>query len=269
MPFASNPIDGVRTYFEDDGGSGPPVVFYAGLTQPIESSRVSNLTSALRGKFRLIFADHRGHGRSDKPHDLSSYALRTRVADAMAVFDKLGIERAHFIGFSWGARLGFAIGEYAPHRVLSLVLCGNQPYAWDPSWPLVRQFFAALPALNRDGMAGFIKSVELSLDDRLPEPERTFMLDNDPSAIEAAWRSAQDEGPISEDLTKWRVPCLIYMGELDDMHDNAKRAAAEIPNATFLSLAGYTHFSAAHEVDQVLPHVLDLLTAEGQMNRQA
>jgi pimeloyl-ACP methyl ester carboxylesterase len=176
------------------------------------------------------------------------------------VLDELGIKRAHFIGFSWGARLGFAIGEYALHRVLSLVLCGNQPYAWEPSWPIVQQFFAALPALNQDGMAGFVKSWESSLNDRLPEPERTFMLDNDSAAIEAAWLSAQDEGPISEDLTKWRVPCLIYMGELDDMHDNAKRAATEIPSATFLSLAGHNHFTAAHEVDQVLPYVLDLLT---------
>ncbi|MFX1607026.1 MAG: hypothetical protein ACFFDD_14125 [Promethearchaeota archaeon] len=49
-------------------------------------------------------------------------------------------------------------------------------------------------------------------------------------------------------------------GELDDMHDNAKRAASEISKTTFLSIPGETHLSAAHEVDMVFPHVLDLLT---------
>ncbi len=38
----------------------------------------------------------------------------------------LGIERAHYIGFSWRARLRFAIGEHPPVRVRSLVLCGNE-----------------------------------------------------------------------------------------------------------------------------------------------
>jgi pimeloyl-ACP methyl ester carboxylesterase len=66
---------------------------------------------------------------------MSAYALPLRSADAVAILDTLDIERAHFLGFSWGARLGFAIGEHAPARVISLILCGNQPYAWDPNWP--------------------------------------------------------------------------------------------------------------------------------------
>jgi pimeloyl-ACP methyl ester carboxylesterase len=259
MPYAKNPIDGIRTYFEDEGGSGPPVILYSGLTDSLESSRTSGLAKALSSEFRLIYADHRGHGRSEKPHDPSAYALRTRVADVIVVLDELGIKRAHFIGFSWGARLGFAIGEHAPERVSSLVLCGNQPYAWDTRWPIVQVLYEALPALKRDGMAGFIESVESSLGTRLPESERTMMLDNDPAAIAAAWRSIEGEGSVSQDLTKWKVPCLIYAGSIDDMHDSAERAASEIPDATFLSLAGRDHFTVLHEVDLVLPHVLNLL----------
>lgn len=29
MPRATNPVDGVRTFFEDSGGAGPPLLFYA------------------------------------------------------------------------------------------------------------------------------------------------------------------------------------------------------------------------------------------------
>jgi hypothetical protein len=48
---------------------------------------------------------------------------------------------------------------------------------------------------------------------------------NDPAALGAAWRSVRDEGPISRDLSNWRVPCLICVGEADEMHADAKRAA--------------------------------------------
>ena len=68
-----------------------------------------------------------------------------RVADAVAVLDRLGIERAHFIGRSWGGRLCFGIGEHAPERGRSLIIGGNQPYAW-PDSPLNRLVGDALAA---------------------------------------------------------------------------------------------------------------------------
>jgi pimeloyl-ACP methyl ester carboxylesterase len=259
MPHATNPIDGVRTYFEDSGGSDPPVVLYPGFADPLQWSQASGLARALEDDFRLIFADHRGQGRSDKPHEATAYALPVRTADAVAILDTLDIERAHFLGFSWGARLGFAIGEHAPERVRSLVLCGNQPYAWNPKWPLVRACTAAVAASRADGAVGFVETFESLLEHRFPEPDRTWMLDNDPAALDAAWSAALAEGPISSDLTKWQVPCLIYAGAADtDIHANAERAAAEIPGARFLSLAGRSHFSAADEVNELLPYVLDL-----------
>ncbi len=258
MPYASNPMDGVCTYFEDAGGSAPPVIVYAGLMDPLEWSQASGLARALGDEFRLIYADHRGHGRSDKPHDAGAHALRTRVADAVAVLDALDIERAHFIGFSWGARLGFATGEHARQRVSSLVLCGNQPYAWDSNWNFVPMLTSALAHAKQVGMAGLVETVESALGETFSAQERKWMLANDPDALDAAWRSALDEGAISQNLRKWRVPCLIYAGTEDEMHDNAKRAAGEIPGAVWLPLAGHTHLSAAVEVDEVLPRVLDL-----------
>jgi pimeloyl-ACP methyl ester carboxylesterase len=261
MPYGSNSLDGVRTYFEDSGGSAPAVLFYTGFADPLEVPKASGLARALSDEFRLIFADHRGQGRSDKPRDVDAYALATRAADAVAVLDALHIDRAHFLGSSWGARLGFALGEYAPERVRSLVLCGNQPYAWNLSSPTAQAVAAAVAASRRDGMAGFVERFESSLGYRFPEPDRTWMLEtNEPAALEAAWRSVLAEGPISQDLKKWQVPCLICAGAADEMHDDAERAAEEIPGATFVSLAGYSHISAFYEADGLLlPHILDLL----------
>jgi pimeloyl-ACP methyl ester carboxylesterase len=215
----------------------------------------------LSSEFRLIFADHRGQGGSDKPRVVSAYALATRVGDALAVLDALRIERAHFLGSSWGARLGFALGEHAPEHVLSLVLYGNQPYAWDLESPTAQAVAAAIAASKQEGVKGFVETFESALGYRFPEPDRTWTLEkNDPAALDAAWRSAQAEGPVSQDLRTWRVPCLICVGEADEMHDDAKRAAEEIPGARFVSLGGHSHISAFYEADDLLmPHILELL----------
>jgi pimeloyl-ACP methyl ester carboxylesterase len=124
-------------YFED-GGGGLPVVFHGGLLDSNEDVQESGIARALSAdEFRSIYVDHRGLGCSDKPHEPDAYAMPTRVGDAVAVLDELGIERAHFVGMSWGGRLGFGIGEHAPERVLSLIIGGQQPYEW-PDSPLTR-----------------------------------------------------------------------------------------------------------------------------------
>lgn len=230
MPYATNPIDQVRTFFEDSGGSGEPVLVYPGFTDPLEYAKASPLAQALLEDFRVIFADHRGQGRSDKPHEVASYNLITRIADAVAILDTMRIQRVHYIGFSFGARLGFAIGEHASERVRSLVLCGNQPYEWLDG-PMLRAVSEAVAAGRAQGMVALVETWESSIGERFPEPQRTWMLQNDPLALDAMLRSSLAEGPISQDLTKWRVPCLIYAGADDEMHENAERAAAEIPGA--------------------------------------
>ena len=80
MPFARNAVDGSRVYFEDDGGDGAAVVLQGGLVDSVASVRGSQVARGLaREEFRLVFVDHRGLGRSDKPHDLEAYAMPLRV----------------------------------------------------------------------------------------------------------------------------------------------------------------------------------------------
>jgi len=99
-------------YFEDEGGDGAPVVVHGGFLDSVADLRSSAIAGRLpAGESRLVYVDHRGLGRSDKPHDIEAYAMPLRVADAVAVLDGLGLERAHFIGMSWGGRLGFGSGN--------------------------------------------------------------------------------------------------------------------------------------------------------------
>ena len=258
VDYAINPIDGVRTAFEDSGGKGNPVLVYPGFTDPLEYAQTSPLCQALSEEFRLVFADHRGQGRSDKPHDVSSYALSIRVADATAILDKLGVEKSHFLGFSWGARLGFALGEHAQKRLRSLALCGNQPYEWPLNGPMLTAVANAVAVGREQGMLAFVESWEAAIGEQFPEPARTWMLDNDPLALAAEFESTFLEGRISKDLSAWDIPCLIYAGSEDELHDSAAQAAAEIPGAKFVSLPGHTHFSAERVAEVLYPEVRNL-----------
>jgi pimeloyl-ACP methyl ester carboxylesterase len=265
MPFARNALDGSRVYFEDEGGNGAAVILHGGLLDSVELVRDSNIARALRElpeEFRLICVDHRGLGRGDKPHNVAAYAMALRVADAVAVLDQLDIECAHFIGTSWGGRLGFGIGEHAPERVLSLVIGGQQPYAMDPNGPLVAAVTDAVAESRKEGtLEPLVTALESFAGVRFPEALRTRWLDNDPEAIEAAWNAGMAEGDISRNLGVWEMRCLIYLGAGDvDFHDQAQRAASEIQEAAFITLEDLDHVGAhLVKADPLLPAILNTL----------
>jgi pimeloyl-ACP methyl ester carboxylesterase len=263
MPFATNARDGRRVYFEDDGGQGAPVVILGGFLDPIELVRDAPIARALQElsqEFRLVYADHRGHGRSAKPHDANAYAMQLRVADVVAVIDELGLDRAHFIGISWGGRLCFGIGEHAPERVRSLVVIGQQPFAIGPDGPLVRVVGSALNASRERGIEALVEAFE-DIAGRYPESVRASYLNGDAAAMRAAWSAAMNEGAICDDLSEWDVRCLICVAANDvDFLDQARRAADEIPGAEFVMVGGSDHLGMdTAEVDPILPAVLRTL----------
>lgn len=267
MSFAINPLDASRVYFEDDGGEGTPVLVLGGLLDPVELVRRAPIARALRERsdgFRLVFVDHRGHGRSDKPHQAEAYAMPVRVADVVAVIDEAGIDRAHVVGISWGGRLGFGIGEHAPERVRSLVVIGQQPYAIDPRGPLTRIVGEALAASNGRGIVPLVEAFE-AIVGRYPDDVRSVYLACDAAAIRAAWTAAMSEGAVAHDLDGWKVRCLICVAEDDaDFFDQARRAADEIPNADFVSIEATDHLGVdTATIDPILPRVLQMLRGSG------
>jgi pimeloyl-ACP methyl ester carboxylesterase len=263
VPYARNGLDDRRVYFEDDGGEGAPVVMLGGFLDPVDLVRdvpISRALQALHAEFRLVWVDHRGHGRSDRPHDARSYAMPLRVADVVAVLDALSIERAHLIGISWGGRLCFGIGEHAPARARSLVIVGQHPYPIDPDGPLARAVGEAMAASEEEGIEALVRTFEAVVG-RYPERVRAAYVASDAAAMRAAWRAVMAEGAISQDLGAWNVRCLVCVAADDvDFFDQARRAADEIPNAGFVAIPGTDHLGVdTAPADAVMPAVLRML----------
>ena len=113
-------VNGVGIEFEV-AGQGTPVVFLHGFPDSGRLWRHQVPVLADAG-FRVIVPDLRGYGGSDKPAEVSAYALPYLAGDVVGVLDQLGVERAHVVGHDWGAALAWALGSLLPDRVAQLAV---------------------------------------------------------------------------------------------------------------------------------------------------
>jgi pimeloyl-ACP methyl ester carboxylesterase len=116
MPQAKN--QDVQIYFEDSGGSGPPVLFlheYAG-----DHRSWAEQGKALSAGWRCLFASARGYPPSDCPDSPVAYTQDAMNDDALAVLDAAGVDKAHIVGLSMGAFTALQLAQFHPERVLSV-----------------------------------------------------------------------------------------------------------------------------------------------------
>jgi lipase len=98
--------------------SAPPLVCLHGVTA--HGTRFKRLAEdRLASRFHVVAPDLRGHGRSgwEPP-----WRLETYVADLVEALDELGIERAAFMGHSFGGRLILELAAHAPERISQAIL---------------------------------------------------------------------------------------------------------------------------------------------------
>jgi 3-oxoadipate enol-lactonase len=115
MPYAEN--SGVRIYWEQHG-EGDPLLLIMGLGYTLEMWH--RTTPVLSQHYRTIMFDNRGVGRSDVPP--GAYSIPSMAADAAAVMDSAGVDRAHVFGVSMGGMIAQEFALQYPERVRSLIL---------------------------------------------------------------------------------------------------------------------------------------------------
>jgi 3-oxoadipate enol-lactonase len=114
-------------------GEGPVVTFSHSLG--CDLSMWDAQAAALRGRYRVLRFDTRGHGQSGAP--AGAYTLEQLAEDFHGLLNGLGIERTHFVGLSMGGMIGQVFALKHPEMVQSLVLCdttSRYPAAAAPVW---------------------------------------------------------------------------------------------------------------------------------------
>jgi pimeloyl-ACP methyl ester carboxylesterase len=247
MPRVDN--KGISIHYRVEG-NGPPLVLAHGFSDCNETWYERGYVAALSPKYRLVLIDARGHGQSDKPHDPPSYTPEKYASDIVAVLDDLGMKTAAYWGYSQGGWMGFAVARHALNRVACFVIGGasastasafpTEPGKEDP-------FITGL----RDGPDILIK-----LGGEWVTPQlRERLLANDTAALIACRQQRLITEGFSDVAGTIAVPTLVYAGNADPIHDQARQSASEIPGAQFVSLPGLNHPAALWRSDLVLPHV--------------
>ena len=256
MPFANN--KGVKIYYEVEG-QGPPLVLAHGSSATLDSWRRYGYADALRSDFKLVLFDARGHGRSDKPHETSAYESKPMVADVVAVLDDLGIGKAHYFGYSMGARVGFRVATQSAERFHSFILACNSPYGSEAEVKAYQDILDGWKTLLTDPQAYLLRR-ERTLGRSLTPEERDELLANDAEALIAFVTGSRHEAPLTnEELSRISVPSLLYCGDLDPRYAGARESANHMPKATFVSLPGLDHLKAFVRSETALPHIKKFL----------
>jgi len=113
MPVANN--SGIHINYEITG-DGPPLILQHGLTSKLDKWNWYGYVDELKRSYRVISVDARGHGKSDKPYDVSLYDRKIMASDIVSVMDRENIDMAHYMGYSMGGSIGFGLAEAFPQR---------------------------------------------------------------------------------------------------------------------------------------------------------
>lgn len=114
-------------------GSGPWVVMSHSLACAIPMW--DEQAEALKGKYKVLRFDTRGHGATDAP--AGAYTLDALAADLHGLLAALGVSNPHFVGLSMGGMIGMTYALQHPDVFKSLVLCdtsSRMPPEAKPVW---------------------------------------------------------------------------------------------------------------------------------------
>ena len=219
-------------------GSGPTLVLLHGFTGSIATWEPA--LALLAARHRVVAIDLPGHGGSPVPDG----GLPRVAHQLVGTLDRLGIERASWLGYSLGGRAALHVALAHPDRVDRLVLESTSPGLADAAARATRASDDDLLALRleRDGLEPFVDAwmaqplfaTQRRLAPDLLARERTRRLGHDPARLAAALRAmgAGRQAPLWDRLSTLRLPILVVAGE-DDHQYRAIAAAmtAGLPDA--------------------------------------
>ena len=164
--------NGISINYALDGPDDAPCV-------TLSNSLACNLSmwddqvAALKDRYRVLRYDQRGHGGTEATD--GPYSFDMLIADAIALWDALGIEKSHWVGLSLGGMAGYGLAVAHPDRVLSMTFCDSRADA--P--PAYADYFSERIRITREeGMEGLVEPTvtrwftDKSMADELPVLEK-------------------------------------------------------------------------------------------------
>jgi pimeloyl-ACP methyl ester carboxylesterase len=234
-----------------DLGRGDPVILLHGI--PTWSYLYNEVIPLLSETARVVAPDFLGHGYSDK-RDFFDRSLRAQTEMILRFMDRLGLDRASFVGHDTGGGVALIMAIEHPERVNRLVLTNVVAY---DSWPI--DDMIALGNPNWRGktpkeVADFLASGlpdGIYNHDRLTEAFKTGILapySNEEGKISiirnASALNTNHTTMLVERHGEIAAPTLCLWGVHDPWQTirDGERLAREIPNARLVRVENASHW---------------------------
>ncbi|MEJ2468562.1 MAG: alpha/beta hydrolase, partial [Campylobacterales bacterium] len=122
-------VNGIDIKYDDVGpADAPALIFIHGF--PLNRTMWQPQMEALKGRYRLIAYDLRGHGESSLGEE--DFTMERFVQDLLGLMEALRIEKATLCALSMGGYIALRAAETHPERFSALVLCDTQCSADTP-----------------------------------------------------------------------------------------------------------------------------------------
>ncbi len=238
--------DGVKIHYVVEG-KGEPVLLIHGFSSSIQD--MSSAIKDLSKNFQAIAMDCRGHGQSEKPHDLDAYGMNM-IEDHIRLLDHLKIKKAHVFGYSMGGAIAIGIVGFHAERVISAIAGGA---GWVPPDQKVE-----IPGVDWDDLAESLEqgkgitSLVLALipeGEPQPTPEqlemthKIFNSTQDPLALAAILRNFVPS-PTEAQIRSNKIPILALIGEKDPLKKDVDRINGLMPNLKIVVIPNASHGAA-------------------------
>ena len=252
--------DGVRVFWERYG-NGQPTIMFLPTWSIIHSRSWKAQIPYFARHARVLTFDGRGNGRSDRPPEPDAYREEEFAADALAVMDATGTERATLVSLSRGAERSLLLGAHHPDRVDGMVFIAPAlplpPAA--PRASAEREFDEPRDAYDGWGkwnshywVEHYQDFLEFFFSQVFIEPHSTkqredaigWALETDAETMVASQVAGRlpDEASVRELADQVRCPVLVIHGREDAVRPHESGAAlAELIGGAFVSLEGSGH----------------------------
>jgi len=253
----------------EQAGQGEPVLLLHGFGASSYSWR--KVIPAISAAHRVIAIDLNGFGYTERPKDLASYTREGQAALILGVMDALGIDRAHFVGHSYGGGLSLFLASTHPERLRTLVLVDSSA----PTYPDDRR---SRLASARPFAKLFLRAVALR-PAMVRRSFKTSFFDSSlitPGLVQAYLDRLRIEG--AEDafygltvprivpgpkvaLDQIRVPTLAVWGAEDRLIPlaSSRRSVARIPGSEFVAIEHCGHLPMEEKPEELLAALLPFL----------
>src|SRR6266581_7086151 len=191
--------------------------------------------------WKWIVPDLRGHGATQTRRG-APCSMEACAADLETLWDELGVEQTHLVGYSMGGRLALHIAARKPERLLSLLTIGAHA-GLEEDARVGRQLGdeALAQRIENDGLEPFVKywsalPLFAGLERRGPAfvaQLRAERMNNTVAGLACSLRGmgAGMMQPVWDDLARLTVPSTFVAGQLDHGYvASARRLAAVVPN---------------------------------------